>query len=583
MNDEPPPIDPNDRWDAPEPVKSSEPPPFKTDAALVSNYRFADGSLAFKICRWEAKNGADSKKIRPACWDGKSWVWKNIIPAGERPLLNLPEIINSPEANILVVEGEKKARAAEKYLPENWVVTCWANGSQGLKATDLSPLEGRHVVMWPDNDQAGMAAARDLVALYPAVRVVDIPLSFPDGWDLADHLPEGYDADWVMAQITSLWASIPDPPDDTVPATSPLTTDPLNWSDTDIPPRRWLVKDLLPFHVPTMLSGMGGLGKSLLGMQLAHAAALGTKWIGKPLSSPVKAFCVFSEDDQAELHRRFHAINDNLGNSFGDLENLRLMIREGEQSSLMDFPNPYEPGKESSFFQLLLDEIKAFGAQFILLDSLYNFFHGNENNRVQVTQFVYLLRRLAKECDAALVFIAHPSKSGISTGEGYAGSTAWHDAVRARLYLAEEKDDEDGEKRLVLNTMKANYAPREGKTEIFYHKGMMWPKGTDDPGTPAHFSEQAQVVFLKCLRECQTQGKNLSHSKNSGSYAPKTFSRMGTASGFRVADLAKAMDELFAAGKIKTGPYFTPNRKKRDGLFEVVTTKDDPELELSDD
>lgn len=188
--------------------------PFKTDAHLVSNYRFADGTLAFKVLRWDTRNGIESKRIRPACWDGKEWVFKNLVPSGQRPLLNLPEIVGFPDAKILIVEGEKTARAAEALVPDGWVVTCWANGASGLDAADLGPLQGRQCVMWPDNDGPGMDAAKRLLSLCHGTRIIDIPLSFPPKWDLADPLPEGFDHEWIIAQLSAPHAALPPMSDD---------------------------------------------------------------------------------------------------------------------------------------------------------------------------------------------------------------------------------------------------------------------------------------------------------------------------------------------------------------------------------
>jgi uncharacterized protein (DUF927 family) len=60
---------------------------------------------------------------------------------------------------------------------------------------DWSTLRGRRVVVWPDNDDPGRRAAtavakaaRDAGA--ETVLVVEVPHTWPDGWDLADPLPE---------------------------------------------------------------------------------------------------------------------------------------------------------------------------------------------------------------------------------------------------------------------------------------------------------------------------------------------------------------------------------------------------------
>ena len=52
-----------------------------------------------------------------------------------------------------------------------------------------------------------------------------------------------------------------------------------------VPPREWLVPDLVPSKTVTLFGGDGGTGKSLLALQLAVAVAAETGWIGRPLTA----------------------------------------------------------------------------------------------------------------------------------------------------------------------------------------------------------------------------------------------------------------------------------------------------------
>ena len=47
------------------------------------------------------------------------------------------------------------------------------------------------MVIWPDNDAPGAKYAADVARLVPGAKIVPVPASFPDKWDLADELPEG--------------------------------------------------------------------------------------------------------------------------------------------------------------------------------------------------------------------------------------------------------------------------------------------------------------------------------------------------------------------------------------------------------
>ncbi|MEX6979940.1 hypothetical protein AB2C28_31615, partial [Pseudomonas aeruginosa] len=93
------------------------------------------------------------------------------------------------------------------------------------------------------------------------------------------------------------------------------------------------------------------------------------------------------------------------------------------------------------------------------LDPLSDIYAGSEIDRGQVTTFVKgCLGRLAHEIGGSVVVLAHPSQSGMSSGQGTSGSSAWSNAVRSRLYLSTLSD-----KARELANMKLNYGPKGSK------------------------------------------------------------------------------------------------------------------------
>lgn len=70
-----------------------------------------------------------------------------------------------------------------------------------------------------------------------------------------------------------------------------------------IPPRDWLVEDIVPAYQVTLLTGNGGDGKSLLAIQLGVAVATGTDWIGF-LPKQGGVLLASAEDEHDEVHRR---------------------------------------------------------------------------------------------------------------------------------------------------------------------------------------------------------------------------------------------------------------------------------------
>lgn len=119
-------------------------------------YRYADGSPAFVVCRLERADGG--KEIRPIKPVAGGWSWG--LPHPPRPLYRLPEVLEW-EGAVVVTEGEKAADAAARA---GWCATTSAGGASAASKTDWSPLAGRRVVVWPDNDEPGIGYAQQVAA-----------------------------------------------------------------------------------------------------------------------------------------------------------------------------------------------------------------------------------------------------------------------------------------------------------------------------------------------------------------------------------------------------------------------------------
>ena len=98
---------------------------------------------------------------------------------------------------------------------------------------------------------------------------------------------------------------------------------------------------------------------------------------------------------------------------------------------------PARDGKmePTPLYRQLLQAAGDIKPKMIMIASAANVFAGSEINRTQTQQFVGLLNRIALVAVGGVVLIAHPSLTGINTDTGLSGTTQWHNAVRARLYL----------------------------------------------------------------------------------------------------------------------------------------------------
>ncbi len=332
--------------------------------------------------------------------------------------------------------------------------------------------------------------------------------------------------------------------------------DPITLDGKPIPERRWLVDDWVPAGTVTMLAGDGGVGKSLLAQQLLTCAAVGKDWLGQR-TMPCRAIGLFCEDDGDELHRRQDAINRHLDIGFADLENLQWVSRVGEENSLMTFEGWEAPGQPTELFQQIHNLTQDFGAELIVLDSLHDLFPGNENSRPHARRFIQVLASLARDMgdkDGTVVLTAHPSLSGLNTGSGMSGSTAWNNAVRSRFYLTRPKEDEGetgNQDERVLQRKKANYAGINDQINLLWSDGAFIAKevATGIFGTIER--RKVEDVFLNCLDATAAQGRYVTDARNSPRYAPAVFASIPEGGRIRKREFERAMNALFSDGKIR--------------------------------
>jgi uncharacterized protein (DUF927 family) len=140
-------------------------------------WRYVDayGMLAFCVCRWNKPDR--DKVILPLSWfEGQGWRFAHWPDA--RPLYNANCIAGNPDAPVIVTEGEKAADAAALIFPKS-VATTSSGGAKAASNTDWTPLAGRRVRIWPDNDDPGRKYAREVAVVLTALDC-DVSILDPD-------------------------------------------------------------------------------------------------------------------------------------------------------------------------------------------------------------------------------------------------------------------------------------------------------------------------------------------------------------------------------------------------------------------
>lgn len=234
------------------------------------------------------------------------------------------------------------------------------------------------------------------------------------------------------------------------------------------PPRReWMVEGCFPKASVAMVSGDGGIGKSLLMQQLLTSAALGLPWLGMT-TTPGRGLFLACEDDADELHRRQWDICRSLGRHVDDATEagLHLAPRVGCDNTLSRLDRKTWLMEPSMLFGEVMLFCRREGVSYVVVDTATQSFSGNQNDEQQVVQFINQMRTLSVAIQGLVIITKHPSMSGRALGTGESGNTAWHNSVRSRLYVYEKKDGV-----VELRGMKQNYSRKLGKIQLRWQRG----------------------------------------------------------------------------------------------------------------
>lgn len=199
-------------------------------------YRDLDGNLHAYTCRVEFNkpDGSIGKDVIPVCWKTNTATgeqrWKQGALFEPRMLYGTEFIEASPDANIILVEGEKAADAGRRLLADYpFIVMTWPGGCKAVDKALWLTLHSRKIVGWPDCDsqayadnhpmagqlkaydeQPGMGAMLAIaghVEKHAAVmRIVEVPHPgdddcWPNGYDFADLEADGWTGEQVMQYL----------------------------------------------------------------------------------------------------------------------------------------------------------------------------------------------------------------------------------------------------------------------------------------------------------------------------------------------------------------------------------------------
>lgn len=357
------------------------------------NYYDVNENLICVVYRFDPADGKEFKIL-----DVLSGKYRAPDP---RPLYNLPGIAKSKK--VIFVEGEKCALS----LIESGITatTAMCGSTAPIDKTDWSPLKGKDIVIWPDNDETGKKFAKSIAEKLAnvgarSVEVLQIPDDKPAKWDCADAIDDEASVDDFINSTERF----------TQPTVAPLEAFTLGELLDDTSP---IPDDLIEPRVLTpggmiVLGGAAKVGKSDFVLSwLVHMAA-GEPFLGMKTPRRLRVFYLQAEVQYHYLRERLQnmklpeILTWRAGDNLFITPQLKLVLNDQgmeEATNLLRKASEKEP------------------IDIIVIDPLRNLFDGGEDGASEndnQAMMYFLKQRVEKLRDAvnpkAGIIIVHHTK-----------------------------------------------------------------------------------------------------------------------------------------------------------------------------
>ncbi len=335
------------------------------------------------------------------------------------------------------------------------------------------------------------------------------------------------------------------------------------------PPPRFVWEGYCPRGEVTLLGAHGGTGKSTIGEMLAVAVVTGRPLFGVPTERAAVVFASLEDGAHVVRHRLAHICRQW---QIEPAELTGLHIVDGTESPELFTAEGRSEGRTTAAYAELRALVNATGAGLAIVDNASDAYGGDEIQRRSVRAFVRSLAAIARDVDAACLLLAHVNKGTSRAGkaeggEGYSGSTAWHNSVRSRLFMSRAADGS-----LLLEHQKANLGRKREPLTLHWPDGGL-PDSADAPATrvlvqraQARADDTAAAALLRLLAEFEGRGQyaspNLAARNNPHALlrSEPAFKALGLTRG----DVQRLVNQCQRAGWIEVADYRTSDRKERE-------------------
>jgi hypothetical protein len=342
---------------------------------------------------------------------------------------------------------------------------------------------------------------------------------------------------------------------------------PLEIIGAALAPPEFVVDQLVPRRLVTLLSGNGGIGKSTLALVMLVCAAIGRDFLGFA-SKRGRVVYISLEDEVSLVRWRLHCICSLLGVDPLALRD-HLTIVDGTEGEAALVVERNENGVRSLVPTANLDGLRKLteGAELVVIDNASDAYDADENQRRMVRGFLRLLTGIARANNGAVVLLSHIDKHAAKhggNGQTFSGSSAWNNSVRSRLAFVEH----DG--ALELRHEKSNLGKKAApiRMTIGEHGVPMPAHGVAQEGALLVADADDDIV-LDAIRSAHSMGATIPTAMSGPSTAlhalcalPEFPSHLRARAGRD--RVAHALTRLQRAGKIERQSYINASRHARE-------------------
>lgn len=433
------------------------------------------------------------------------------IPPAKGKKLNLPGASMSgamftvgelvPSGVIYICEGVATAWSCHLATGAA-AVSCFGFGNMEKISADLRQRDpSARLVVVAD---VGKEMDCDKIATDVNATVAKMPEGWDDNGDMNDLAQKcGLD---MLKMLLDAAAAPPKP----TPMLKPVSVCDVLTNPSEPPQFIW--DGYLPRGVVSLMGAHGGTGKSTIALMLGVCNALGRPLFG---INTVQCKTLFvSLEDSAQIVRHRLAFICNLwGINPVDLQD-KLHIVDGTENPELFSADTRGAGETTATYFELRKLVQQGNIGLVVVDNASDAYGGDEIQRRQVRAFIRALAEVARLTNCAVMLLAHVDKATSRArkaegGEGYSGSTAWHNSARSRLFMTRAEDG-----TLTLEHQKSNLG------KLCEPLTLTWPDGglpmlvSDSPDTSGlnnrlqgRSDDERATALLKLIAEFESRGQ----------------------------------------------------------------------------